>query len=324
MDLGLILKNTLNVIKQITRADSADIHILKGNKLFLEASFGLESHLQDELRVLNLYEPGVKVLLDPSNWLTNRMPSESKNLLTSVAKTLGVQSYICLPLKSKENLIGLMVLGSKELNHFNEENLELLSSIANQIGVGIENVQLYLKETNKARRLRVINQIGLKSTSILDIEKVLEEVISLLYSELSYYCVTIGLIQKDKIIIKSVYEDDRGKNSLHNLNLDSKEKSIIGWVAKNNQPLLVRDVNSDPRYYYFEGLKDTRSELAVPIELQGKILGVLDVQSNKIDFFEDEDLQLLQSIANQAAVALENARHYANSEKKIQELSVLN
>jgi two-component system NtrC family sensor kinase len=324
MDLKLILNDVLKIIKQITRADYAGIHILKGNKLILKVFLGLESPLLDEVSAVDLDEPWVKKFLDPSNWLVNKTLSKSKDFIPSEAKSLGIQSYICLPLKSKENLIGLIVLSSKEHNHFTEENIELLSSIATQIGVGIENVRLYVKETNKARRLRVINQIGLKITSILDIEKVLEEVIRLLYSELNYYAVTIGLIQKDRFIIKSMYEDDKGKYNIHNHNLELKEKSILGWVARSNRILVVEDVSSDPRYYHFNGLRETKSELAVPIELQGKVLGVLDAQSNKIDGFDEEDLQLLQSVANQTAVALENARLYANSEKKIQELSVLN
>lgn len=324
MDLKLILNDVLKIIKQITNADYADIHLRKGNKLFLGASYGIDPSLQQKIGVLNLDEPGVKKLIDPSNWFLNKKPSDEKNLMTLLAETLGVQSYLCLPLKSKENFIGLVTLGGKECDHFNRENIELLSAIANQVGVGIENVQLYLKETNKARRLRVINQIGLKITSILDIEKVLEEVIRLLYSELNYYAVTIGLIQKNKLIMKSMYEDDQGKYNIHNHNLELSEKSILGWVADSSRTLLVEDVITDPRYRHFSGLRETRSELAVPIELQGKVLGVLDAQSNKIDGFDEEDLQLLQSVANQTAVALENARLYANSEKKIKELSVLN
>ncbi|MDH4223956.1 MAG: GAF domain-containing protein, partial [candidate division Zixibacteria bacterium] len=235
-----------------------------------------------------------------------------------------IQAYICLPLKSKKNLIGIITLLSQEPEHFSDENIELLTSIANQIGVGIENVQLYLKETNKSRRLRVINQIGLKVTSILEIESVLEEVIKLLHSELDYYGVTIGLLQEDRFIVKSAYVDSEGKSRIHNDNFALEEQSIVGWVAQNNKPLLVKDVSTDLRYHYIEQLKETRSEVAVPIELQGKVLGVLDVQSNIIDDFEDEDIQLLQSIANQAAIALENARLYADSEQKVQELSVLN
>jgi len=324
MDFKLILNEVLKIIRQITKADYADIHLQKGNKLFLGASYGLEPSLAEKIRALNLDEPGVKKLLDPSNWFVNKKPSDEKNLMTLLAETLGVQSYLCLPLKSKENFIGLVTLGSKEPDHFTRENIQLLSAIANQVGVGIENVQLYVKETNKARRLRVINQIGLKITSILEIEKVLEEVIRLLYSELNYYAVTIGLIQKEEFIIKSMYEDNKGKYNIHNHSLKLKEKSIMSWVAESNQALSVKDVSSDSRYHHFNGLKETRSELAVPIELQGKVLGVLDVQSNETDAFDEEDLQLLQSVSNQTAVALENARLYANSEKKIKELSVLN
>ncbi|HVP36412.1 MAG TPA: GAF domain-containing protein, partial [Terriglobales bacterium] len=324
MDLKLILNDVLRIIKQITRADYIDIHLHKGNKLVWGASQGVEPSLQEKISVLDPDEPGVKKLLDPSNWFVSKKPSDEKNLMTSVAEALGIQSYLCFPLKSKENLIGLVTLGGKEPDHFSQENIELLSAIASQVGVGIENVQLYVKETNKARRLRVINQIGLKITSILDIEKVLEEVIRLLYAELGYYAVTIGLIQQNKIIIKSMYEDDKEKYSIHNHSLSIKDNSVMGWVAESNRTLLVEDVSTDPRYRHFKGLSETKSELAVPIELQGKVLGILDAQSNKAGSLDEEDLQLLQSVANQTAVALENARLYATSEKKIQELQVLN
>ncbi len=324
MDLDFILKSTLKIIMQITRADYADIHLKKENKVILGASFGLESSLQEKVRCISLDEPGIKKLQEPSNWFANKAPSDEVNFMTSIARSLGVQSYLCLPLKAKENFIGLIILGSKNPNHFTEEYIELLSAIASQLGVGIENVQLYLKETNKTRRLKVINQIGLKITSILDIDKVLEEVISLLYSELDYDVVDIGLVEKDWLMIKSVHEDKQGECGIHNCRFSLKNKSIIGWVAINNQPLLVNDVSIDSRYYLLDDLKKIRSELAVPIELQGKVLGVLDVQNNQLDAFDSEDLQLLQSVANQTAVALENARLYANSEKKIRELSVLN
>lgn len=83
-------------------------------------------------------------------------------------------------------------------------------------------------------------------------------------------------------------------------------EGITGYVARTGLPILVDDVTRDPRYVL--GLDGCRSELAVPIRVKGRILGVLNVESPRVGAFTDDDVRVLQSIADQAAVAIQNAR----------------
>jgi len=92
------------------------------------------------------------------------------------------------------------------------------------------------------------------------------------------------------------------------LRLRMGREGICGWVATSGEPLLVGDVSQEPRYYHVEALADTRSELAVPIQAKGQVIGVLDVQSAERDAFDEDDVFTLHTLADQVAVALENAR----------------
>jgi ligand-binding sensor domain-containing protein/signal transduction histidine kinase len=99
-------------------------------------------------------------------------------------------------------------------------------------------------------------------------------------------------------------------------------EGITGWVAGSGEPQLVPDVSQEPRYVWMEG-SSTRSELAVPLKAAGKIIGVLDAQSERLNAFDASDLTVMQSLANQAAIAIENARLYENLGRQVAQLTAL-
>jgi len=88
------------------------------------------------------------------------------------------------------------------------------------------------------------------------------------------------------------------------------EGSIVGWVAQTGEPILANDVVEEPRFRSVEALKDTKSELAVPVKIGNKVLGVLDIESTELEAFSEADLFTAQTLADQLAIAIENARLY--------------
>jgi signal transduction histidine kinase len=98
-------------------------------------------------------------------------------------------------------------------------------------------------------------------------------------------------------------------------------EGITGWVAKHDAPLLVRDISKDHRYVELK--EDIKSELAVPLEVDGELIGVVNVDSVKVNAFDVEDLELLTLLSKQSAQVIRNSRLYDTVHRKVEELSTL-
>jgi signal transduction histidine kinase len=156
-------------------------------------------------------------------------------------------------------------------------------------------------------------------TSILAADELLWEIARLIKETLGYYLVGIALTKGNELIFKAgaggVWELSRFQPP----RLKMGQEGITGWVAHSGEPLLVPDVSQEPRYYALPEASEVRSELAVPLKTKEAVIGVLHVQSDHLNAFDESDLVVLQSLAHQAAIAIENARLY----EQAQELAVV-
>jgi serine phosphatase RsbU (regulator of sigma subunit)/putative methionine-R-sulfoxide reductase with GAF domain len=169
--------------------------------------------------------------------------------------------------------------------------------------------------------LLTVAEVGRKLTSILDLDQLLTQVVELIQSRFGYYHVQIFLIERgsDRAYFKASKSSTPGSD--HELNEKWKregrstrigQEGIIGWVAQHGESLLANDVSAEPRYIPDDPrlLPDTRAELAVPLIVEGEVLGVLDVQSTETGAFGPDDLFVLTTLADQVAVAVNSARAY--------------
>lgn len=181
----------------------------------------------------------------------------------------------------------------------------------------MQKVQLHCKEDT---RFRILNEVIQQITSILDIDELLVRVVRLIQKTFDYYHVGIGLIEGDEVVYRAgagvLWDDPNFLFKPAHLKVGSA--GISGWVAKTSRPALVPDVSLDPRYVWMQG-SSTRSELTVPITVKGIVLGVLDIQSRQRDDFNETDLELVQAIANQIGIGIENARLFAETQRLLKE-----
>jgi len=177
----------------------------------------------------------------------------------------------------------------------------------------------YLSEHENVR-LHILAEVSQQITSILDIDELLVSVVRLIQQTFNYYHVGIGLVEGDEVIYRvgagALWDDPTFQFKPARLKIGSE--GVTGWVAKTGKPALVSDVSLDPHYVWMQGSL-TRSELTVPIIAQGKTIGVLDVQSQHLDDFEQTDLELMQAIASHTGIALENARLFAETQRLLKE-----
>jgi signal transduction histidine kinase len=155
--------------------------------------------------------------------------------------------------------------------------------------------------------------LGRDITSILDVDELLAQMVSLIQASFGYYQVSIGLIEGDKLVSKASVGPLA--DAYKSVTLTVGQEGIGGWVAQTGQPLLVPDVGQEPRYFAAPQADQIRSELAVPMNTKEATIGVLDVQSRRYNAFDESDLMVLQALANSAAIALENARLYEQAQQ---------
>jgi signal transduction histidine kinase len=171
-------------------------------------------------------------------------------------------------------------------------------------------------ENHRAEQFRLIAEVSHRFTSTLEFNEVMQQVARLIQQTFGYYHVGIGLIEADEVVYRvgAGILWDNPQFQFKPAHLKVGKEGLSGWVAATGESLLVADVSLEPRYVWLQG-SQTRSELTVPISVKGKIIGVLDIQSDQLENFDHTDLELMHSLANQAGVAIENARLYEQAKQ---------
>ncbi len=223
---------------------------------------------------------------------------------------------IQVPLITDAGAIGIISLDTIP----DEATQRLLHAMADLAATAIEKARLFEGEHRRAVQLQAIREVTERVTAILDLRTLLIEVARLLQARFRYSQVSLWTLDDtgQYVVLQAgagVYEVTEPV-----LRLPLTKQSIVSWVASTGKPLLANDVSQEPRYYFFQPLADTRAELAVPMRLSGRVVGVLDVQSDQVNAFDSDDLFVLQALADQVSIALENARLYAAERARAEEL----
>ncbi len=228
------------------------------------------------------------------------------------------QSEAVIPLISDKNILGVLDIQSNRKNAFHEIDVMVLKALANTIALAIDGVNLYLDQQDKAQKLEILVELSHTISSILDMEELSEQIVTLLQKRLGYSFVEYYSYHPGRK--KIFYEFGSGSRSAQLATMQivydlDDPLGVIPWVARNQQLKVVNDVREEPIYRPSELTPEhTRSELAVPIIHTGELLGVLDIQSDKINAFNQSDLTLIDSFAASVANAVKNATLY-RSEK---------
>jgi putative methionine-R-sulfoxide reductase with GAF domain len=178
---------------------------------------------------------------------------------------------------------------------------------------------------NRTRALTNSAEISRRLSTILDPQTLVAEVVNQIQSTFNYYHVHIYLLdERRKKLIMSGGTGDAGAAMLAGGHQLATNQGLVGQAATKNKIILAANVRQTPNWLPNPLLPETRSEIAVPIAVAGRPLGVLDVQHNVTDGLGEEDAILLQTIADQLAIALQNARLYAATEQQANRESMVN
>ena len=221
----------------------------------------------------------------------------------------GARTEMVAPLRLNGGIIGVLDAESVEADAFSPLDLEVFSAFAAQVATALHNAQLMSGLEDRARRLKQITRTGRALNTVLDADQLLEQILEAVAEalELERAAILLFYPKRSELIVHAArgYDHVLGKKI-------PVGQGITGTVAQLGEPLLVNDVTADERYV--PGSVGGASEMAVPLQVYGELFGVLDTESPVAGTFTSHDLDLFQAFADQAAVALHNARQFRRLE----------
>ncbi len=319
-----LLRKIARLIKDTFGYYVVGISLIEGEELVVRAGVGppFDDPLFRPPR-LKVGEEGITgwVAATGEPVLLRDVSQDARHIFLSDA--LETQSELCVPLRTKEKVIGVLNVESEELNAFDESDLLVLQSLARYAAVAIEEARLMDAQERRAEQFRVISEVGRHMTSILDVDELLWEIVRVLKDTFGYYLITVGLIEGDEVVFKAGAKTGWAGDDFRPPPVKVGEEGITGWVAAAGEPLLAPDVSREPRFLFLPDSAETRSELAVPLRTMEGVMGVLNVESDQLNGFDESDLVVLQSLANQASIAIENARLYEDTKRRLAQVTAL-
>jgi sigma-B regulation protein RsbU (phosphoserine phosphatase) len=218
----------------------------------------------------------------------------------------GMASELVVPLLHKKRPIGALNILSHHKDQFTAADVELLRQFAAHVAVGIINARLFERSRHDAEAFETLAEIGRDVASVLDLDELFARIAQSMRRLIDYRTFGIWLLNPERAELEIKHAVQYG-DAVHVTRVPIGE-GLVGYAALHKEPVLVADVSQDPRY--INVVADVRSELAIPMLLKDRCIGVLDLESPELDAFSKRDVEILSLLASQAAVAIENARLY--------------
>lgn len=228
-----------------------------------------------------------------------------------------VRSELAVPLIVKNRVIGVIDLQSEQIGYFRPEHLRMLTLTASRIGQAIENARLYTRASRQAQTLAVLNEISRELTSILNPDALLEKIGSLLRRLMDYQMFTILLLNEQEDVLEIRFSTRFGERYAP-VDPVPTGQGLVGAAVTERKVVNVPDVRKDPRYVMVN--PESRSEMVVPLIYKNKVIGVLDLEHTRTNYFNEDHERTLGTLAAQIAIAIENARLYQSVARQEQRL----
>jgi sigma-B regulation protein RsbU (phosphoserine phosphatase) len=314
LDLDRLLGSVANIIKEVIPADLFAILLYSEKAQGLKIRYSI-GHREEVVRnlVIGLGE-GVTGAA-----AATRLPimvDDVRGDVRYINSLDAVRSELAVPMIARGKLVGVIDAQSTRLKAYTEHDRALLRLLASRVAVSIDNARLYRRVERQNRTLRVLAHLSQEFSSILDLDELLRKIAQTIRALISYDAFSIMLVDYDRRILRHRFSERYDKRvKLDNVPLG---KGITGAAAELRETVRVNDTLADPRY--IASHPEIRSEVAVPLIVQDRVVGVVDLESERIGYFTEEHVRMLSLLAPQIASSVENARLYEELNQREQRM----
>lgn len=227
------------------------------------------------------------------------------------------------PLAVRGERFGVLGVKDDPENPLTTEEVELLDAISRQVAEALENARLLQQTQKRAVELETVSRVSAATATILEADKLLRAVVELTRRSFDLYHAHVYLLDQASAELRLVAGSGAAGDGMveqgWRIPVDHAN-SVVARVARERQGIIVNDVRASAHFLANPLLPATRAELAVPMIVGNRLLGVLDVQADEAHYFGDEDVQIQSALASQVAIALQNATLYQEQLKTTDQL----
>jgi GAF domain-containing protein len=236
------------------------------------------------------------------------------------------KSWLGCPLVVGGEAIGALIVQDFEREQrFQQSDLRFMIALSAQVAGSINNIHLLEDARLRALQLETVAEISREVSGSLIVDNLLQQAVELLRVRMNFYHAAIFLVDQtgEYVVIREATGDagSQMKRAGHKIAVGSK--SIIGQVTQNKRPLVVNEIREDPNYYSNPLLPETKAEACLPLKVGDRLLGIVDVQSDVAFVFTEENMKILQILADQLAIAVVNSELFAEAQERLSQHRLL-
>jgi len=317
--LQLIVDSALDLIQQ---AEEGVIHLMdvEQDKLIPRAISGFDKKTKASERHRIGLKEGVSGHVLETGKTINIGDVYTNPLYVLKDKSPSHRSLLVAPVQSGGKPIGTISVQSNQLNAFTASDVDLLNALSIQAAIALENTRLFETTQQSLKEINALYRTSQGLASSINTDELIEDVVNLLQENFGYYHTQIYLLDPSSgdLVLKSG-SGEIGARLTENEHRLPGGTGIVGHVVETTMPFVTNNVNDVMFFYRSPLLPDTQAELAVPIKVDGNVVGVLDIQDAPPRLLTDNDLQLMVAVADQLSVSLQKASLYNNLQTALQQ-----
>lgn len=233
----------------------------------------------------------------------------SEKLPEAILREAGMRTLLAVPLRTGDETIGTLEVASDERHAFGEHDIVLAQLLATQVAIALQNTAMFEDAQRRIAQIELVNELAEDLTSTLELDQLLAAAADTIRKTCNFFDVSIFLVDRPGQEAYLVAHAGKHADFLPPGYRQKFTEGIVGWAISHDERVMSGDVTEDPRYnanLYTE----TRSEMAIPIRVEHEIVGVLNVEDERRQAFDETDAIVLETLCDQLGSAIKNAQLY--------------
>lgn len=316
LDLNLLLNQMLDNLNRVVPFDTGSVMLLNGSTLNFAARQGAYPAARTSIILDQENMPHVHQVLQGRQAVI--IPDVHTDPNWQILKGEEyIHCWMGVPLVYKDRTLGLLNLNKSESSYYTPESAKLALAFANQASAAIENARLFEAERRRSSELEVLHQASLRLTSSLERKKVLEAILENTIALTSAENAHIFLYDGKKLSFGAAYW--AGAVQPRPI-VEPRPTGISNSAVQSGQPVIVPDCSKNPLTWEFPSLG---AIIGMPLKVGAQVLGVMNIAYPEVHDFSEDELRILDLLGDQAAIALENARLFAETQRRLHHMDSL-